>query len=110
MATLVDFVAALKAHVVGVSDVTDLIGDRFTPMPIPEGQPKPRATYAISGCVPRTMSHVPPPRGFVCNASARKKTHDPGRFKLCGLPQRIGKRHHQPTRPLAESIKTCAVE
>lgn len=52
--TLVDFVAALTAHVLGASSVTDLIAQRFTPIPIPEGQPKPRASYAIAGCMTPT--------------------------------------------------------
>lgn len=56
MATLVDFVAALKAHVLGASSVTEVIGERFTPVPIPEGQMKPRATYGLLGCVmPTTL-------------------------------------------------------
>ncbi len=52
--TLVDFVAALKSHVLGDNSITALIGERFTPIPIPEGQTKPRASYAVTGCVPQT--------------------------------------------------------
>lgn len=57
MADLTDFVAALRSHVVGggASSVTAVIGDRFTPMPIPQGQPKPCATYSIYNTRPENV-------------------------------------------------------
>lgn len=53
MADLTDFVAALRSHVLGGS-VPALIGDRLTPIPVPEGQIRPRATYTINSTRPAT--------------------------------------------------------
>lgn len=55
MADLTDFVAALKAHVIGTSAVTNLIGQRFTPLPVPHGTQMPCATYSIYGARPESV-------------------------------------------------------
>lgn len=55
MANLVDFVAALRAHVLGDNAITTLIGERFVPLPIDESvSAKPSATYSIIETRPST--------------------------------------------------------
>lgn len=65
MADLTDFVAALKTHVLGDGAVTALIGDRFTPLPVPLDSDKPCATYSIYGADPQTTLDVGDDDGLI---------------------------------------------